>query len=826
MPSLDFQIVAQTALVQGHSLLVEWLPGGRVEGKEYTAVNPTRGDRKPGSFKVNLATGAWADFATHDAKGGDLISLFGYLHNLEPKDALYRVAERVAVNPGGNGHGKACTNAGSREVPAWLPIMPIPDDAGKAEPHPRLGKPSQAWCYRDASGNRLGWVCRFDQPDGSKEVLPLVYAEGPDGQRAWRWQGFPVPRPLYGLDRLAARPDAVALVVEGEKAADAAQARFSDLVAITSPSGSKAAAKADWSPLQGCRVVVCPDADEPGAAYALEVARLTHRAGAASVRVMQLPDDFPKKWDLADPLPPGWPPERLQGLLDNAPAWEPQEPPKAEGPRPLRRKLPDPQPYPIEALGAILAPAAQEIADTVQAPPAIAGQSVLSAAGLAVQAHGDVLIDGRQFPTSINAVSVGGSGERKTGVDDVTLVPIRERERAQAEIHRREWPRYLLEREAWEAEKRRIMKPSNKPYQERLDELKALPEPEPPLTPILLVGDPTLEGLQRLFAGGQPSLGIFSDEGGRLVGGHALNQENVRKTGAGLSSLWNGRPLDRVRSAEEASKLFGKRLSVHLMMQPGVALDLVSNEVLSDQGLISRFLLTWPTSTVGTRKYCAVDPHKLPGIRAYHRRLAEILERPYPLVPETRNELDPPCLIMSSEAKALWVRFHDEVEVSQGEGTLATLATLATRPPESKKLDLSPIKAFASKAAEHAARLAAVLQLVQDLDSRQIDGHHMALGIKLAQYYIFEALRLHHAGVSHPDLAAAETLLAWLRKRPTPLVSLPDIYQLGPNSIRDQATAKRLVKILVEHGWLEPTGPTEVDGVPRREAWRLVGGAS
>lgn len=59
-------------------LLAAWLPDGRRVGGEWVARNPTRADRRPGSFKINLATGRWADFATGD-KGGDPVSLYAYL---------------------------------------------------------------------------------------------------------------------------------------------------------------------------------------------------------------------------------------------------------------------------------------------------------------------------------------------------------------------------------------------------------------------------------------------------------------------------------------------------------------------------------------------------------------------------------------------------------------------------------------------------------------------------------------------------------------------------------------------------------------------------
>jgi hypothetical protein len=73
--------------------------------------------------------------------------------------------------------------------------------------HNRHGAPSVVWRYLDAAGALLFAVARFDKPDGGKEVLP--YCCGPEG---WRWKAPPDPSPLYGLDRLAARPGAPVLL--------------------------------------------------------------------------------------------------------------------------------------------------------------------------------------------------------------------------------------------------------------------------------------------------------------------------------------------------------------------------------------------------------------------------------------------------------------------------------------------------------------------------------------------------------------------------------------------------------------------------------------
>src|SRR6516165_1254321 len=96
--SIDFKVIAAAALASAKSLLPQWLPGGRFEGREYVALNPTRNDRALGSFKINWQTGEWADFADTNAKGGDLISLFAYINSLDQGQAARQIAERLGVS--------------------------------------------------------------------------------------------------------------------------------------------------------------------------------------------------------------------------------------------------------------------------------------------------------------------------------------------------------------------------------------------------------------------------------------------------------------------------------------------------------------------------------------------------------------------------------------------------------------------------------------------------------------------------------------------------------------------------------------------------------
>lgn len=97
LPDLDFEAVHRAALPHLPSIVERWLPDGRRQGGEYVARNPRRGDRRPGSFKVNLRSGRWSDFATGD-RGGDTVSLAAYLFGLSQAEAARRLAGMLGVS--------------------------------------------------------------------------------------------------------------------------------------------------------------------------------------------------------------------------------------------------------------------------------------------------------------------------------------------------------------------------------------------------------------------------------------------------------------------------------------------------------------------------------------------------------------------------------------------------------------------------------------------------------------------------------------------------------------------------------------------------------
>jgi hypothetical protein len=484
---------------------------------------------------------------------------------------------------------------------------------------------------------------------------------------------------------------------------------------------------------------------------------------------------------------------------------------KAEPPRPLMRELLPADPFPVDALGSVLAPAAHAINDRVQAPLAICGQSVLAAATLAVQGHANVeLPTGHLRPVSDFFVSVAATGERKSAVDQEALWPVHKREVALHEAYAGERLEFENAETAWKKAREaaaavRKTKGDRDAIRAALDALG--PAPLQPLVPVLTCAEPTYEGMCRLLAEGQPGIGVFAAEGGQFVGGHGMKPDAKLRTATGLSEVWDGKPIKRVRGLDGATVLRGRRVAMHLMVQPEVATILFADSLLLGQGLLSRILATAPDLASGSRMFHEASPESGEAMNRYTARLLEILEQRLPLAEGTRNELAPRVLTLSSRARQRWIEFHDHVEIRLGAGG-----------------ELEPVRGLANKLPEHAARIAAVLTLTGNLEAGNVGQVEMEAGIRLAEHYAVEALRLFDASRIHPAVLLAQRLETWLLIQwDEPNISLPDIYQRGLNAIGDQATARKLVAILEEHGRLVriPGGAT-IAGQRRREAWHIV----
>lgn len=474
-----------------------------------------------------------------------------------------------------------------------------------------------------------------------------------------------------------------------------------------------------------------------------------------------------------------------------------------EGPTPLMRETPDAEPFPMEALGA-LRPAAEAAQRITQAPPALAACSALSVAALVTQGLFDVETLAGPKPLSAFVLSIAPSGERKSACDKLLMRPIEAHGRDLSREYAAEGERYTAASELWQARRKDILQ---NPHSEGAEaDLEALgPEPEAPLLPLLTATDPTVEGITRWLGRARPALGIFSDEGGAFLGGHGMSRDNRLKTVATLSSFWDGAPVNRTRGGDGVITHYGKRLSMHLIVQPVAAETVLADDVANAQGFLARFLVTAPPSTAGTRFYREALPHDLATLDEWSEHVEVLFLEDLPLADGTRNELAPPVLPLHPDARSMLIRFHDEIE-----------RALSPDGP------LDNCRAFASKTAEHAARIAGIMTAF-NLE-KAVSAETMTNAIKIAKYFLSEANRMLNAAAVSRETARLERLRTWLIEvwgKREEFISPTDAVQQGP--VRETKPCKAMLTALAREGWLEkvPEG-AHIRGKFRRTAYRIV----
>lgn len=473
-------------------------------------------------------------------------------------------------------------------------------------------------------------------------------------------------------------------------------------------------------------------------------------------------------------------------------------------PKPLLQDPNEGLEYPLNSLGKILAPVATAIIECSKVPDAIAAQSVLAAAALAVQGFANVEVDGRIYPLSLYALTIAESGDRKSAADALALKPHTDIQKEALENYQEELNHYSKDLIAYEVEINNIKKLKGVTQDERSQLLKEAIEPEMPVNPTLIVQEPSLEGLQKSFELGISSQGLFNDEGGQFFGGYAMNPDNALKSMAGLSKFWDGKEITRTR-ANESITLYDKRLSIHLMVQPIVAEEILKDAVLQGQGFIPRILICWPKSIAGTRFYERKNALEDPRVTSYIETMVSHLIKA--LSNDTLR-----TLALTEEAMTLWIEAHDDIEKKLGQNC-----------------EFSEIKATGSKAPDNILRIAGVLTLVENPEACTINEECMFKAITLGTFYQYEALRLTTKNKLDLALPRAQMLLDWLQeekeKHNRTLFSSRQIYRNAPSETKikgKKAPAMKLITVLVEYGWLKPAPKdTEIDGKVCKEAWIL-----
>lgn len=260
---------------------------------------------------------------------------------------------------------------------------------------------------------------------------------------------------------------------------------------------------------------------------------------------------------------------------------------------------------------------------------------------------------------------------------------------------------------------------------------------------------------------------LYTENSADLMGRSVLRRGSEA---ARLAALWDG----------EGPTVGGvtPRLSAHLVVSPQEAQDFFADAKICAQGLSGRVLAAAPPSRIGLRQWRTVDPGPHPALTVYTERVCDLLTRAVPGAARV--------LSFSPTATEVWLTFANTVERAMRSGGV-----------------YAPIRGFATRLPEHAARLAAIVALFDDPRVSRVEESALDAGIALARYYAAQACGFAAARTAGRDSEHADQLLQWLRRtRGGQAVSLREIYREGPAGVRGAAVAKRLMAHLQHSGFV------------------------
>jgi putative DNA primase/helicase len=243
------------------------------------------------------------------------------------------------------------------------------------------------------------------------------------------------------------------------------------------------------------------------------------------------------------------------------------------------------------------------------------------------------------------------------------------------------------------------------------------------IMPTLFYEDVTPEALAQEIAAGWPSAALWSDEGALVVGSHGMSDDSGY---FGLiNRFWDGNSFERFRAAAKSFTVNGRRLTCSLMMQHVVLCQLLgaAGGVARGVGFLARFLPAWPHSTMGTRLYQAADLDTA-ALANWDARIKELLSLPLPADERTMT-LNPPTIFLSHGARNHFIAFHDDAERELG-----------------RTGQFGEVADFAAKAAENAARLAAVFWALEQGPSGEINAETMEAAAAVEAWHLHEAKRI------------------------------------------------------------------------------------
>lgn len=451
--------------------------------------------------------------------------------------------------------------------------------------------------------------------------------------------------------------------------------------------------------------------------------------------------------------------------------------------------------YPLDALPAAMRAAVEDVKAITQAPLALIVASALASAATACQGLADVqrpTIPGA-VPLSLNFVTVAESGERKSAADHFFFAPVAQFDRDQRAEFELNLRKFQTDERVWRVKlkgmERNLQKATamGDPTDDLEELLRAHHDaaPKPPQRLRIALSDITPAALCGELEVNICTAVLHSNEAADLMRGRTMGNLPL------LNRCWDGQVIevDR-RDKTKSAFISGARLSISLAVQPDSfeAMSQGRDEHARHSGFLARALLSFPTSTAGKRAVSewghASDLSA--AIVEFQNRIRTLLEFSFD---RHSQGVARQVLTFDDDARRYWVQFFNQVEAELKPDTGAWCS----------------IKDFAAKAAEHAARLAAVFEVFQDPEACKISLKSIQHAVGIVRWHLYAFDR--HLGKGASALRVKENasaLLQWMQTKAQSQLgggcrkyTRRELLQFGPRAIRNAASLELAIEMLV-----------------------------
>jgi hypothetical protein len=666
---------------------------------------------------------------------------------------------------------------------------------GQFEPH------SAASTYHNAKNAPVGVVMHWNSTDGERTVRTVsLHGEG------WQIKEMAEPWPLYNLLQLDGAKRI--FICENEKAAEGLS-KFG-LRATTSAYGLAAAGRTDWQPVAGTgEAIILVGTETQGQQHA-ELAEM--------LASLNPPPRVIKLVQSGDWLAAGGTKDSLTALVESAPAWTPatvaegstvvppvESPANAPVPevapielladelrscetRPTKTsaKWRDGfEPFPTEVLPEPIGSFVTTAARSIGCDPSYIALPLLTLQAAAIGTTRRLQLKRSwSVPPTLWAAIVGDSGTAKTPAFRLVMRIAHVREQKALDRYHEALQNHEVQLAQYE-----------KAYHQWKSNSKSAgdppPRPQPPEAERCVIGDTTIEALAPLLRANPRGLLLATDELSSWFGSFNRYKSGPGADAAHWLGMHSGENITVDRKTGSPRTIIIPRAAVCVCggIQPGILQRALGSEH-RESGLAARLLLAYPPRRPKRWSEADFDP-------AAEAEIAVLVERLYELQPavDQRGRSCPVEVRLSPDAKTAWTAYYNShaEEQTQLAGDLA---------------------AAWSKLEEYAARLALVIHYgrwaagdptLASADT--VDAQSMAAGIRLANWFKAEALRVYAMlGESEHDRGQRQ-LLEWIDGKGRPVTTRE--VQVGCRWLRAPGAAGRALEDLVRagHGYWEASTP-------------------